>query len=533
MRQPKVHVQVEGPGSRVWTWLKGRPDHKPLLIFAGLIMFVLIARMDTPQSMIDLLNQPNPQGYEKLAPNTTILDHLQKIFHEPELTADDAAEKMELLIASLAVAIFFWATAAIPIGATAFLLAALMYIFQVEPVSVIAKSYMQDAVFFIIGALSLAVGVEETGLDKRIGLLFLGRTKSRLSYIFLFGTLAAIVSAFISAKMLIAFLMPILMKVYKKLVRTNGQEHNRSLAVFLILTVVYMTAMGASGAPSSGARNALMVGFFNDYGKPMTYFQWMKYGMPMVPFGILIAGVYLLFAFRKLDVKIDPGTIVKEETAKLGRFGLREGTMAGIILAVIIMWIFAGDTLELGGPIIIGIVLMFITGIIEWDTLRRNVAWGVVWMYAAACGIGFSLKVTGAGLWLATAAFNIFPSSMLHSEGLLITCSIITGVITNFMSAGASVAVVAPITLPMAAMAKLDIWQIGLATAFASTFGHCLIIGRPGLAIAYALGRDPETGERLITVGDLLLYGIPLLVIVWIYMAVWVFYGYWHWMSFS
>jgi len=31
---------------------------------------------------------------------------------------------------------------------------------------------------------------------------------------------------------------------------------------------------------------------------------------------------------------------------------------------------------------------------------------------------------------------------------------------------------------------------------------------------------------------DLFKYGIPLLIIVWIYMAIWVFYGYWHWMSF-
>jgi sodium-dependent dicarboxylate transporter 2/3/5 len=294
-----------------------------------------------------------------------------------------------------------------------------------------------------------------------------------------------------------------------------------------------MTAMGASGAPSSGARNALMMGFFENYGKLMTYPQWMKYGMPMVPMGIVIAGIYLYVIFnKKMKMKINPGKIIKEEANKLGKFSLREGIMAAIICLVLYLWIVEGHELELGGPILIGTVLMFITGIIKWDTLRKNLAWGVIWMYAAACGIGFSLGITGAGLWLATSAFNILPEFMLKNEGLLISCSIITGIITNFMSAGASVAVVAPITLPMASMANVDIWQIGLATAFASTFGHCLIIGRPGLAIAYALGKDPDTGERLITVGDLLKYGIPLLIIMWIYMAIWVFYGYWHWMSF-
>ncbi len=519
--------------SVIWTWLKGKPEHKPLLIIVGFILFAIIAEMDTPRSMIELLEKPNPVGYSEMKEGFRIVDNLRDKFHNPNLTVEDFAKKMQYLIATLVIAAFMWATAAIPIGITAFLLAVLMYVFQEIPVALIAKSYMQDAVFFIIGALSLAVGVEETGLDRRIGLLFLGPAKSRLSFLFIFGTLIAYASAFISAKMLIAFLMPVLMKVYKRIVKEAGKEKDLNLAVFLILTVVYMTAMGASGAPSSGARNALMMGFFENYGKPMTYAQWMKYGMPMVPMGIVIAGIYLYVMFnKKMKLKINPGRIIKEEAKKLGKFSLREGIMAAIICIVLYLWIVAGHELELGGPILIGTVLMFITGIIKWDTLSKNLAWGVIWMYAAACGIGFSLGITGAGLWLATSAFNILPEFMLKNEGLLISCSIITGVITNFMSAGASVAVVAPITLPMASMANVDIWQIGLATAFASTFGHCLIIGRPGLAIAYALGKDPDTGERLITVGDLLKYGIPLLIIVWIYMAIWVFYGYWHWMSF-
>jgi sodium-dependent dicarboxylate transporter 2/3/5 len=528
-----AQLNKNGNLSVVWTWLKGKPDHKPLLIIVGFILFALIAEMGTPRSMIELLQKPNPVGYSKMKPGYTIVDNLREKFHNPNLTAEDFAKKMQYLIATLVIAAFMWATAAIPIGVTAFLLAVLMYIFQEIPVALIAKSYMQDAVFFIIGALSLAIGVEETGLDRRIGLLFLGPAKSRISFIFIFGTLIAYASAFISAKMLIAFLMPVLMKVYKRIAREAGKEKDLNLAVFLILTVVYMTAMGASGAPSSGARNALMMGFFENYGKTMTYAQWMKYGMPMVPIGIVIAGIYLYFIFnKKMKLKINPGRIIQQEAKKLGKFSLREGIMASIILIVLYLWIVAGHELELGGPILIGTVLMFITGIIKWDTLSKKLAWGVIWMYAAACGIGFSLGITGAGLWLAQSAFNILPDFMLKNEGLLISCSVITGIITNFMSAGASVAVVAPITLPMASMAQVDIWQIGLATAFASTFGHCLIIGRPGLAIAYALGKDPETGERLITVGDLLKYGIPLLVIVWIYMAVWVFYGYWHWMSF-
>ena len=91
---------------------------------------------------------------------------------------------------------------------------------------------------------------------------------------------------------------------------------------------------------------------------------------------------------------------------------------------------------------------------------------------------------------------------------------------------------IGPITLPMDKMAGLDIWQIGLATSFASSFAHVLVIGRPGLAIAYAMGVDPDTGERLLYVKDLIKYGLGLVVISWLVLWGWVFYGYWQFMTF-
>ena len=163
-----TQLNKNGNLSVIWTWLKGKSEHKPLLIIIGFILFALIAEMNTPRSMIELLQKPNPVGYSKMKEGYTIVDNLREKFHNPNLTAEDFAKKMQYLIATLVIAGFMWATAALPIGVTAFLLAVLMYIFQEIPVALIAKSYMQDAVFFIIGALSLAIGVEETGLDRRI-----------------------------------------------------------------------------------------------------------------------------------------------------------------------------------------------------------------------------------------------------------------------------------------------------------------------------------------------------------------------------
>ncbi|MBU2535080.1 MAG: anion permease, partial [Chloroflexi bacterium] len=480
----------------------------------------------------NLLTRPNPQGYSTQQ-GYTIVDHLSEEFHEPDLAVEEAARKVKITLGMLAVAAILWSTVAIPLGATAFLLAAIMYIFHLMPIDIIAKSYMKDAVFFIIGALSVAVGVEKTGLHHRLGLLFLGWTKSRWSLLFLFGPLMAVTAMFISAKCLIAFLMPVLMRLYKNICKANGLVRHPPVGLFLILVIVYMTAMGGPGAPTVGARNAIMVDFFETLGKPMTFIQWMQYGFPFVPVGSIAVGIYLYVLFnKKLNIKINPGELIRKEVRALGPYSGKQVTMTVILLAVIFMWVFLSGYLHLGGPILIGTVLMFLTGVVSWEDLNKDVAWGVIWMYASAVSMGYVLHITGTALWLATTAFDLLPPFLKVGDGLLVSISILTTIVTNFMSDGAAVAVIGPIALPMDKMAGLDMWQVGLATAFSSSFAHVLVIGRPGLAIAYAMGLDPDTKERLLYVKDLIKYGLGLVLISWLILWGWVFYGYWKFMTF-
>ncbi|MFC1929313.1 SLC13 family permease [Chloroflexota bacterium] len=488
--------------------------------------------MPTPASLENLLTKPNPVGYATEQGNT-IVDHLSEEFHDSDLTVEDVARKVKITLGILAVAAILWGTVAIPLGATGFLLAAIMYVFQLMPVDLIAKSYMKDAVFFIIGALSVAVGVEKTGLHHRLGLIFLGWTKSRRSLLFLFGPLMAVTAMFISAKCLIAFLMPVLMRLYKNVCKANKLVRYPPLGLFLILVIVYMTAMGGPGAPTVGARNAIMIDFFATLGRPMTFIQWMQYGFPFVPVGSIAVGIYLYLLFnKKLNIKINPGARIREEVRALGTYSGKQITMTVILLAVIFMWVFLDQYLRLGGPILIGTVLMFLTGVVSWDDLNKDVAWGVIWMYASAVSMGYVLHITGTALWLATTAFDVLPPFLKQGEGLLMSISVLTTVVTNFMSDGAAVAVIGPIALPMDTMAGLNMWQIGLACAFSSSFAHVLIIGRPGLAIAYAMGVDPDTKERLVHVGDLIKYGLGLVLISWVILWGWTFYGYWRFMTF-
>ena len=199
-----IEVVKNNPLSNFRKWIVGHGEYKPIFILLAFAAFFLIINMPTPESLENLLTTPDPVGYAT-EPGNTIVDHLSEEFHDPDLTVEDAAWKVKIVIGMLAVAAILWGTVAIPLGATGFLLAAIMYAFHLMPIDIVAKSYMKDAVFFIIGALTLAVGVEKTGLHNRLGLIFLGWTRGRKSFLFLFGPLMAVTAMFISAKCLIAF----------------------------------------------------------------------------------------------------------------------------------------------------------------------------------------------------------------------------------------------------------------------------------------------------------------------------------------
>lgn len=198
---------------------------------------------------------------------------------------------------------------------------------------------------------------------------------------------------------------------------------------------------------------------------------------------------------------------------------------------MVLMWIFLGKYFDLGGPTLLAVLAMFICRILSWEDVQKDVAFDVVGLYAAACAMGAGLKFTGGALWLAQPFVHTLPDFLTQGSGLPLGVAALTGILTNLMSDGATVSALGPIVLPMAPLTDIHIWKVGLACAFSSSFAHCLVVGTPNNAIAFGMGKDPETGERLLDVMDFIKYGVPLWIICMIVLWLWTFVGYWTFLS--
>jgi len=538
-------IAMQSSSSLRWTW-KSRPGYKPLLFIPAAVIFILIVLLPPPPSMVELVSSPAPMGYNLPAGCNNIADAVNKklrpdAFADPAakaahgqvlMTSEQVAQRAKIMVAVLFLAAFLWGTESLPLGATDILVGVLMYLFAILPINDISQAYMKDAVFFIFGILAVAVGVAKTGLDKRIGLILLSRIHSAKAFCFLFLPMLAISAGFLSEHALVALLIPVLMGVYKVTCKMHGVKKDRALAILLLLGVCFAANQGGPGSPAAGGRNAIMVGYLMEYGMPISFLQWMLHGLPFVPVMAAVIGAYMYIRCkpRFAVADVNPAEVVKSEVANMPKFGGIEAVMAVILILLVAAWIILGEQAGLGGPTLYAVMAMFLFRILRWEDIQDGVAFDVVGLYAAACAMGVGLKFTGGALWLANTFVNLLPDFLTRGDGLIIGVSLLTGAMTNFMSDGATVAALGPIVLPMATLAHVSVWKVGLVCSFSSSFANFLVVGTPNNAICFGMGRDPETGERLLEVMDFVKYGLPVTILSWLVLWFWTVLGYWKFM---
>ncbi|MBN1675143.1 MAG: anion permease [Kiritimatiellae bacterium] len=494
-------------------------------------VFWVVVSLPVPGSLLELVRETRPLGYDLSGGCETIQANVSKLLGK-SLSAEEVAAKAKTMVAILFFAAFLWGTEAIPIGATDLLVGSLMYLFFILPFDSISKAYMKDAVFFILGVLALAVGVSKTGLDRRIASLLLRRVRGLKSLCFVFFPLLAVCAGFFSEHALIAILVPVLCIMYRGACDMAGVKEDRPLALLLILGTNFALNQGGPGSPAAGGRNSVMVGYFKDFGAPISFGQWVVYSVPYVVVVSLVIGAFMYFTFKKrIKASVDFGRLTEQTLKHQGKMSGQEVLMSVIFLLVVVLWVTSSKRFGLGGPSIFGLVLMLVFGLITWHDVQARVRFDVVGLYAAACAMGVGIKTTGGALWLARCCMNMLPDAFQRGDPLLIAVSGFTAILTNFMSDGATVAAIGPVALSMAAVSGVHIWKVGLACSFASSFANALIVGTPNNAISYVGALDPKTGQRLVRLKDFLVYGIPVTFLAWVVLWGWAILGYWRWMK--
>jgi anion transporter len=432
--------------------------------------------------------------------------------------ADSGAWKIKVAIAMVIFVVFCFMTECMPLPGVAFCIGLILVFTGVVSRSEVAGLYWSDACWFIMGSLMFAAAFVKTGVDKRMCLMMFKKLAvPNVRWITLiFFVVISPLAAFISDHALAAMFLPIGMLLYQNSLSDEVPE-DKELAKMLMITIAMACNIGGPGAPSGGARNVIMMTYLSDmFGMDIGYAQWIMYCMPFVLIMIPITWIVTNMMFKPKIVSLAPAMRHLEgEIVKMGKWNKHQIWAMVIFVIMVFGWFTEKEFYNLGiYPIRLGIgviavagaVAYLLAGVVNWRDYQEKVDWGVVWLYAGAIIFGRTLDKTGAAYWLAQSVIDMLaPLGMDQGIPLMLTSNGLTAVLTNLMADGPAAAAVGPITLNMASIVHPGTTFLpfmAMATAVASSFAYCLIIGTPPSAIVYASGYlEPK---------DYLRVGVPM-----------------------
>ena len=374
----------------------------------------------------------------------------------------------------------------IPLPAVAILILILEVVLGIDTPNGVAKSFMSDAVFFIMGSLMMAVAIVSQGLDKRLALGIIKLTGNKTwRIVFGFVAISSILSSFIGEHTVAAMMLPVALTLIRN--TSDDQKTVHRLSTILLFSIAYGCAMGSIGTPSGGGRNVIMIGYISEFGLGnISYLDWIKYAYPMLLLEIPIAVAILWMTFKPDQRILD--SAVRKLKVKVTKTGAMTGNQImaiGIFFLVFLGWVFLSPSLGLGIVALIGVFLYLSFGLIEWQDINRNTNWGVILLFGAAISLGIQMKETGAAEWVATQSINGM-SMLVNDIGFMqwFISVFLTGILTNFLSNAATVAVLGPVILDMGGNPII----LGISTSIASSFAYLTIVASPTCMIIHSSG---------------------------------------------
>ena len=389
-----------------------------------------------------------------------------------------------LIIISMALILII--TEPLPLPAIAMFMLFMQVVLGIDTANNVASSFMNDAVFFIMGSLMLAVAIVSQGLDKRLALAIIYLTGHKTWRIIAgFTAISAILASFIGEHTVAAMMMP----VGLTLVRYAHKDPKKvaGLTAALLFSIAYGATIGSIGTPSGGGRNVIMMNYWAEFGAgSVTYLEWIKYVYPMVLIQIPFTVLILLWTFKPEQSNLD--SAVRKlviDVARAGKIKGREWLAIFLFILVFLGWVFLSEDFGLGIIALLGVFLYLAFGLVEWQELNRKTNWGVILLFGSAISIGIQMNETGAAQWIAQVIINNLSKIIDNPAVLQGSVSVLlTGIMSNILSSSATVAVVGPIVLDLGG----DKILIGYATAIASAFGYFTAVAAPACTIIYSSG---------------------------------------------
>lgn len=415
----------------------------------------------------------------------------------------------------------WWISEAVPVAVTALLPLVLVPCAGIAPMSAVAQNYSRSTIYLFLGGFLIALGLQNSGLHRRVALAIVHRVGSRPARLVLGFMLATwALSMWISNTSTTLLMLPIVLSVIST-ARDQGADKAQlsTVSIAILLGVAYSANMGGMatlvGTPPNLAFARLFVQLF-PAAPEVTFFEWMLIGLPF-SIVFLVSGWWLLtrVVMRLPREELLGGrTVIAGLREKLGPLRRDEALCGAVFAATALLWMTGsglriGDTTLPGWRELLGLtgfvddalvavamaILLFLLpsqdrpgkALLEWS-MTRDVPWGILLLFGGGFALADGFTISGLSAW-AGSQFEVLAGS----SPWLIMALVAAGLtfLTELTSNIATTEMLLPILAAAAVTLEIDPRALMIPATLSASCAFMMPVATPPMAIIYASGLVP------------------------------------------
>ena len=447
----------------------------------------------------------------------------------------------------------WWISEAVPIPVTSILPLVLYPLFGIDGVPATAAHYGKEIIFLFLGGFIIALGIERSGLHRRIALHIVARIGGSPSRLVLGMMVAcAVLSMWINSTAATLVMLPIALSLLDDDDAPPAVRHR--LTVPLLLSVAYGATIGGMATPVGTPPNLVLLELWRQLfpgQEGIGFAQWMSVGLPLAAVFLVLGWLVLThLAVRVGKDHLGDVETVRRRLQDLGRASADELRAGAVFAAVALLWI-TGDRLVFGEAFtfpgwrlwtgleavsdaaiaVLGAVLLFVLPagrrravardpyathaaergtLMDWGFAEQRVPWGILLLIGGGFALAAGVDRSGLSgiIGSSMTGLGTLPLPLLIGAVTLSVC-----LLSELGSNTATASLVLPILAAMAQRWGMDPQSILWPATLGASLGFMLPVASPMLTIVFGTGRIPM--RQMVKAGVWMdLIGVVLLMLL-------------------
>jgi sodium-dependent dicarboxylate transporter 2/3/5 len=371
--------------------------------------------------------------------------------------------------------------------------------------------FSNSIIFLMVGGLVLGQSIKKHGLDKWIGYNLLTYSKGKIDRLILLVMAAtAFLSMWMSNTVAIAVILPVIISMLAAM-----PEELVNLKRKMLLGVSISTSIGGT-AMLTGSTPAMIAGALLGETTNFGFIEWAYYGVPVSLLILATSFLLLKMLYPSPKIILNLDAII-EQKKQMEKLNATQKKILLIFLGTILFW-FMGSQFEawLGLPAsvsnvaivsVTAVLIMFGLNLLDLKDLQ-SIQWELIFLVGGGILLGEAMIASGAASGISSAIASMHGST--PTIVIIVVLSLISLLLTNFISNSATAAILIPIAIETANILGMTPIPFVMAVALTATIAFITPVGVPSTALIYSTGIIPRS--RLIKTG--ILAAIPALLIV-------------------